>query len=266
MKRLFNLLKNILTLGNRFYCKVGTYNMAATAQDYLIGSMTISKAGTYLILAIADHNFAAPNKIMGLGIAHPSGAVKQITGTYTTRTTADSGGGLTNFRLVQLSAGAVIEAHTYNYTGVAGRIDYSLVAIRLLAGGGDFIGSPVRRWAYEAIYNTLATRRSYKNRLKAYTDRGLSHPVGQRDSYNNTICKRRILVHEHHADISRCIFRDSSYVVTGQFGWRLHQYKLAIKPNNFKRIYKTPRYQNTRDNCAHLLARHRSGIDWGCVA
>lgn len=156
MKRLFNLLKNILTLGNRFYCKVGTYNMAATAQDYLIGSMTISKAGTYLILAIADHNFAAPNKIMGLGIAHPSGAVKQITGTYTTRTTADSGGGLTNFRLVQLSAGAVIEAHTYNYTGVAGRIDYSLVAIRLLAGGGYFIGSPVRRWAYEIVHPAKA--------------------------------------------------------------------------------------------------------------
>ena len=263
--RLFNLLKNILTLGNRYYCKIGNYNMPATAQNYTIGSMTVSKAGTYLILAIADLGFDATDKIMGLGIAHTSGVAEQLTATYMTRTTASAGGGLMNFRLVRLEAGAVISATTYNYTGVAGKISYSLVAIRLLAGGGYFIGS-LWGWAYEAIYNTLATRRSYKNRLKAYTDRGLSHPVGQRDSYNNTICKRRILVHEHHADISRCVFAGSVHMASGQFGWRLHQYKLAIKPNNFKRIYKTPRYQNTRDNCAHLLARHRSGIDWGCVA
>ena len=154
--RLFNLLKNILTLGNRYYYKIGKYNMPATAQNYTIGSMTVSKAGTYLVLAIADHNFGAANKIMGLGIVYPSGIVKQITGTYTTRTTADSGGGLTNFSLVQLSAGAVIEARTYNYTGVAGRIDYSLVAIRLLAGGGYFIGSPVWGWAYEIVHPVKA--------------------------------------------------------------------------------------------------------------
>ena len=133
--RLFNLLKNILTLGNRFYYKRGSYNMAATAQSYSIGSVTVSKAGTYLILAIADHNFSAANSIMGLNISFSSGLVQQIVGNYTTRTVADAGGGLTNFGLAQLSAGAVINANTYNYTGVAGKISYSLVAIRLLAGG-----------------------------------------------------------------------------------------------------------------------------------
>lgn len=150
--RLFNLLKDILTFGNRIYAKVGNYNMAATAQSYTIGSMTVSKAGTYLVLAIADHNFGATNKIMGLNISIPSGVVKSITGTYTTRTVADAGGGLTNFRLARLEAGTVVSASTYNYTGVAGRVDYSLVAIRLLAGGGYFIGSPVWRWAYEIIH------------------------------------------------------------------------------------------------------------------
>lgn len=134
--RLFNLLKNILTLGNRYYCKIGNYNMPATAQNYTIGSMTVSKAGTYLILALADLDFAATDKIMGLGIAHTSGTIEQITGSTTTRTTANSGGGLMNFRLARLEAGAVISAVTYNYTGVAGKISYSLVAIRLLAGGG----------------------------------------------------------------------------------------------------------------------------------
>lgn len=134
--RLFNLLKDILTFGNRFYYKNGSYNMAATAQTYTIGSMTVSKAGTYLVLAIADHGFGVANSIMGLNISFSSGLVKQIVRNYTTRTTSHSGGGLTNFGLAQLSAGAVINANTYNYTGVAGRIDYSLVAIRLLAGGG----------------------------------------------------------------------------------------------------------------------------------
>ena len=133
--RLFNLLKNILTLGNRYYCKIGKYNMPATGQNYTIGSMTVSKAGTYLILAIADLDFAATDKIMGLGIAHTSGVAEQLTATYTTRTTANAGGGLMNFRLARLEAGAVISAVTYNYTGVAGKISYSLVAIRLLAGG-----------------------------------------------------------------------------------------------------------------------------------
>ena len=134
--RLFNLLKSILTLGNRYYYKIGNYDMSATAQTYTIGSMTVSKAGTYLILAIADHRFDVANSIMGLGIAYTSGVAEQLTASCSTRTTSNSGGGLMNFQLARLEAGAVISATTYNYTGVAGKIRYSLVAIRLLAGGG----------------------------------------------------------------------------------------------------------------------------------
>lgn len=260
--RLFNLLKNILTLGNRYYWANGSKALAATIQNYNLCTLSIPKPGVYLVLSNIDMSIGVANNIMSNSIMGTN-----YTGTrrYTTRTTASAGGGLVNFRLMIFSSPGTITLQTYNYVGKAYDADYSLVAIRLLAGGGYFIGS-LWRWAYETIYNTLVARRSYKNRLAAHTDRSLPHPVGERGSYNNTICKRRVLVRKYHADISCGFFGGSTDMVTGQFGWQLHKHKFSNKPNNFKRVYKALGYQNTRDKCTHLLACHRSGIDWGCVA
>lgn len=157
---------------------------------------------------------------------------------------------------LQFEKSAVSAAIPSGYTAITKDIT--------VAGGG--ITLTERRWPHEVIRHIKAACWPYKNRLAAHTDRRLPHSMGQRNSYNNTICKRRLLVHEHHADVSCCIFASSVHMAAGQFGWRLPQYKLTIKPNNFKRIYKAPRYKDKRDKCAHLLACYRSGIDWGCVA
>ena len=131
--RLFTLLKNILTLGNRYYLKTGTSNLGATVTAYGLCTMYVDKPGVYLVLSGVGMRTSAPDYIMSNDI---SGSKGQLTSTIPTRTTANSGGGLANFALYKLDAGDYLSLSTYNYVGRAYDVRYTLLAIRLLAGGG----------------------------------------------------------------------------------------------------------------------------------
>ena len=130
--RLFTLLKNIITLGNLFYELNGYKVISATAQTYDLCTMNITKPGVYLVLSNMDMSIGVTNNIMGNTI---TGTATSATGRYSTRGPSDAGGGLVNFRLMKFTKPGTVSLQTYNYVGKEYEVRYSLVAIRLLAGG-----------------------------------------------------------------------------------------------------------------------------------
>ena len=252
--RLFNLLKNILTLGNRFYYKNASASMSASSTTITIGSLTIPKPGTYLVASKVE--FTKSIAAMQNNTLLTSGTAMDTV--YTTRGTASGGGGTCNIRLLQLKANDTITCQTYG-VGADSTVRCSIIAIRLLAGGGYFIGSPVWGWAYEIVHPVKADYH-----LEAKQDvaeageyiRRRNNILAERVYRNGGVCELwRRTGRPKHTNIAHTVERNKNALcgILRRRGNLCSSHK-DISPNN-----------NAPYRVYGILGDLRT-VDWGCVA